>query len=162
MPKHISHIVDALKIIAYLLLFGGSMAVYAETDGALDEKDSSLGDSIFLPVMLEAGQGDNGIVAVPNPVKTTTDKVLLICRTRCMGTARVNIYDAVGQIVHSVSVSQQQPEAVGYIMRIPWDLRNRNRRLVGKGTYHGVVRIYDTEDRLIARKTVNIGVAYEQ
>jgi hypothetical protein len=163
MPKYTSHIVDTLKVIACLLLFAGNMAVYAEADGASDtEKDSSFGDSIFLPVMLDAGQADNGVIAVPNPVKSSTDKVALIWRTRCPGTALVTIYDAVGQTVHSVKASLQQPDAVGYITRVKWDLRNKNRRLVGKGTYHGVIRIFDMEDRLVARKTVNIGVAYEQ
>lgn len=103
--------------------------------------------------------GDDGIVAMPNPVEKPFDQVRILCRTRCSGTALLNIYDAVGRLVHSVTKSLEDPEAIGYELLIPWDLRNNNERLVANGTYHCVVRIYDTENRLVARKKVNIGVA---
>jgi len=142
-------------ILGLLLCTVVSVSVGGPRDVAGAEKNIQSGDSIFLSIDM----GDNGIVAVPNPVRKISDNVVIMCRTRCTGTALLNIYDAVGHMVHSKTISLQQSDAVGYELRIPWDLRNSSKRIVGNGTYQGVVRIFDTENRLVARKKVNIGVA---
>ncbi len=120
----------------------------------------SPGDTVLLPIKAGAGQEMQNFLALPNPVRNQNDKVMLRCRTRCDGTALVNIYDAVGSVVFQTVVQLQQPGAMEYKMCIPWNCRNRQGRVVGKGTYLAVVRIFDTEQRLVARSTVNIGVAY--
>ena len=98
--------------------------------------------------------------AVPNPVGSRNKSTILVCRTPCIGTADVNIYDAVGSIVYQTTEFLNDPAAMGYSVHIPWNCRNRQGRLVGKGTYHAVVRVYDQNNRLVVRRSINIGVAY--
>ena len=105
-------------------------------------------------------QNEPDLIALPNPVRNRSDHVMLMCRTRCTGTAVVDIYDAAGSVVFHKAVGLQQPDAVGHRICIPWNCRNRNGRMVGNGTYLGVIGIFDTENRPFARHSVNIGVAY--
>ena len=146
--------------VTVITLSGGMCWSFLFAEQVVDaEKDIPPGNSIF---RFQGNLGDDDIAAFPNPVRNMSDPVRIVCRTRCTGTALMNIYDAVGRMVHSVTKSLEEPEAMGHELFIPWDLRNNNQRLVGNGTYHCVVRIFDTENRLIERKKVNIGVAFER
>ena len=116
-------------------------------------------DTIFVPYEQNGEQIGQDFIALPNPLRERERHVLLMCRTRCVGNALVNIYDAVGTMLFRKVVKLQQPDAVGYKMCVPWDCRNQQGRQVGDGTYLAVVRIYDTGNRLVARRTTRIGVA---
>lgn len=148
--------VKVIPVTLLVFIVGGFSL--AEKGGGADISESSSSDDTT-PATFVA-QTEPELIALPNPVRDRKDKVVLMCRTRCVGTALVNIYDAVGSIVFQKTVQLQQPDAVGYRMCVPWDCRNRNGRMVGNGTYVGIIRIFDTENRPLARHMVNIGIAY--
>ena len=112
------------------------------------------------PVSSFGNSATSDLTVSPNPVYNRNDKVILSCQTRYAGMAIINIYDAVGSLVFETTVALQRPDAVGYRVTVPWDCRNRMGRYVGNGTYLGVIRIFDSEQRPVARQTVHIGVAY--
>lgn len=149
---------NGIAIPAALLLFIGVEFSPAQMEGGVDVNGDSPSDNLTTATSVVPTEPD--FIALPNPVHDRKEKVILMCRTRFVGTALINIYDAVGSIVFQKTVQLQQPDAVGYRMCVPWDCRNRNGRMVGNGTYLGVIRIFDLENRPIARHMVNIGIAY--
>lgn len=141
---------------------GGGIPELDLGDDPLDQvlgEGSSDKDSVFLPYEQAGEDGSRDFIVLPNPLRERNTNVVMMCRTRCVGNALVNVYDAVGTMLFKKVVRLQQPDAVGYKMCIPWDCRNENGRLVGNGTYLAVVRIFDTNNHLVARRTARIGIA---
>lgn len=153
-----------MKVIPASYMFFLIFALlFAEKEGGADiaaapslTDESSLSPGPGAPI----NQNELDFIALPNPVRNRNEKVVLMCRTRCVGIALLNIYDAVGSVVFQRTITLQKPDAVGHKICIPWDCRNRNGRFVGNGTYLGVISLFDTENRPIARHMVNIGIAY--
>ena len=140
--------------------YDSQVAVLQNQEDETISERQMLDDSIFIPVKSIQNREGCDLVAVPNPVREHHEKMYIMCQTRCMGRALVNIYDATGSMVFETTADLQQPDAVGYKMCVPWDCRNRSGRKVGKGTYLAVVRIFDTEERMIARRQAHVGITY--
>ena len=71
--------------------------------------------------------------------------------------ADISIFDPVGNIVFKdYQESQNFPAATIYFR---WNGRNRNGRIVGKGVYLAIVKVYDLSKNSAETKYFNIGVA---
>ncbi|MBN1576695.1 MAG: hypothetical protein JW913_09100 [Chitinispirillaceae bacterium] len=151
--------VKVIPALFVILFFVVQLMAEKEVNADIAEAPPSI-DTASLSSGAAINQDEPDFIALPNPVRNRNEKVVLMCRTRCVGTALLNIYDAVGSVVFQKTIALQQPDAVGHKMCISWDCRNRKGRFVGNGTYLGVISLFDTENRPIARHKINIGVAY--